>query len=435
MKRNLLFSVLVVALGVNLIIGARLYFYSLEAAPKDDAYPSLKLFTTVLERVRADYVDGDKVSYQDLIRGALKGMLNTLDPHSEFMEPAKYEDLKKDTEGAFGGVGLVVTVRSNNLTVVEPIEDTPGAKAGILPGDRILKIDGKSADKIGLNEAVRRLRGKPGSEVVVTILRPSTGLVSEHKLVRAEIKVDTVKDARGKREFPVDEDRIGYVRLLQFGEQTATDLEEALRKMEAQGMKALVLDLRSNPGGLLDQAVKVCEKFLPRSALVVSTEGRDSAQKAEYRSTGRATHPKMPMVVLVNSGSASASEIVAGCLQDYKRAIVVGETTFGKGSVQSIVPLPDGSALRLTTAKYYTPSHRVIHQKGIVPDITVSLSEQEEHDLAMQRVPGGIENLPEEERQRIESARDTQLERARDLLRGITLFTQREEQGAKTSPK
>jgi carboxyl-terminal processing protease len=382
-----------------------------------------------------DYVDGEKVGYQDLVRGALKGMLNTLDPHSEYMEPSKFEELKKDTEGAFGGVGLVVNIMSNYVTVVEPIEDTPGQRAGILPGDRILKIDGKNTEKIGLQEAVKRLRGKPGSEVLLTVLRPATGQISEHKLIRAEIKIDSVKDINGKREFPLDDEKVGYIKIIQFGEHTSTELEDALRKLENQGMQALVMDLRTNPGGLLDQAVKVCEKFLPRSSLVVSTEGRNEAQKSQYRATGRNTHPKMPMVILVNNSSASASEIVAGCLQDYKRAIIVGEQTFGKGSVQSIVPLPDGSALRLTTAKYYTPSHKVIHEKGIIPDIVITMTEQEELDLMYKRSPSSLDTLSEEDRERIKNARDVQLDRAVDLLRGITLFTKRDDKPEKKTPK
>lgn len=435
MKRRVYFGVLTTLLILNLVIGARIYFYSVAAAPQDDAYPNLKLFTTVLERVRMDYVDADKVTYQTLIRGALKGMLNTLDPHSEFLEPSKYDDLKKDTEGAFGGVGLVVTTNQGGLLIIEPMEDSPGGRAGILPGDEILKIDGQSTERMGFQEAVQRLRGKPGSEVVLTIHRPSSGQVSDYKLVRAEIKIHTVKDLHNRREFVLGPDKIGYVRVLQFGEQTASDLEQALRKLEGQGMQALVLDLRDNPGGLLDQAVKVAEKFLPPRSLVVFTEGRNPAHRSEYRAGSRNTHPRLPMVVLVNDASASASEIVAGCLQDYQRAIIVGEQTFGKGSVQSILPLNDGSALRLTTAKYYTPSHKVIHEKGITPDIIVPMSDQARRDLQLARAPGGLANLTEEEAQRVRQTRDAQLERAMDLLRGITLFSRRDAAPGKTAMK
>ncbi len=430
MKRRLFYGALLVVLALNLLVGAQIYFTSVHGAEKDEAYPNLKLFSIVLDRVRNDYVDGAKLSYQDLIYGALKGMLSTLDPHSEFMEPIKYDDLKKDTQGEFGGVGIVISMKDSYLTVVAPMEDTPGFKAGIMSGDRIVKIDGRNTEKFALQDAVKKLRGEPGSDVVVTIFRPSNGQTKEYKLTRAQIRVDTVKDINGKREFPLSENKVGYVRLVQFGEQTAADLEDGLRKLESKGAESLVLDLRGNPGGLLDQAVKVCEKFLPARQLVVSTEGRDAKQKSEYRATGRDKHPSMPIVVLVNNGSASASEIVAGCLQDtttlgVSKVIIVGEQTFGKGSVQSILPLQDGSALRLTTAKYYTPSHKVIHEKGITPDIIVPMSDEEERDVFMKRTVGGIESLEPKDQERVRNARDVQLDRAMDLLKGISLYGKR----------
>lgn len=439
MKRRFIYGVLGFVLGVNLLIGAQIYLYSAHAASKDDPYENYRLLSDVLEKVRSQYVDADKLTYSDLIHGALKGMLNTLDPHSEFMDKAKFEELKKDTQGEFGGVGVVISLnRDKQLTVVAPMEDTPGFRAGILSGDRIIKINGKSTENFGLEDAVKGLRGEPGTEVVLTTLRPSSGEIQDHKLTRAIIKVDTVKDINGKRDFLLDENKIGYIRLTQFGEKTSSDLEKALRKLESEGMKALILDLRGNPGGLLDQAGQVCEKFLPRGQLVVSTEGRGSAQRSEYRASGRNKHPNIPTVVLVNGGSASAAEIVAGCLQDLQpitKAIVVGEQTFGKGSVQSILPLPDGSALRLTTAKYYTPSHKVIHEHGITPDIIVPMTEQQEADMFRKRVPGGLESLDEEDRERIENARDPQLERSIDVLKGILLYTQRSAEPSKIAAK
>jgi carboxyl-terminal processing protease len=218
--------------------------------------------------------------------------------------------------------------------------------------------------------------------------------------------------------------------MVQFGEQTTSDLEDALRKLENKGMESLILDLRDNPGGLLDQAVKVAEKFLPRGQLIVSTEGRDMKQKSEYRATGRDRRASVPMVVLVNNGSASASEIVAGCLQDVTasgacKAVILGEQTFGKGSVQSILPLQDGSALRLTTAKYYTPSHKVIHERGITPDIIVPMSEEEQRDVFLKRTPGGVETLDPKDQERVKDAHDVQLDRAMDLLKGISLYSKR----------
>ncbi len=426
MKRRVIYGLLTLVLAVNLMVGARIYLNSAQAAEKDSVYTNLELFTYVMEKVRKEYVDGGKLTYQDLVYAALKGMLNTLDPHSEFMEADKYKELQSDTQGAFGGLGIVVSMRDNYLTVISPMEDSPGFKAGILTGDRIVRIDGKSTEKMSLQDAVKNLRGEPGTEVQLTILRPSSNQLKDYRLTRAVINIDMVKDINSKKEFPLGEGKIGYIRLVQFGEKTSDDLEVALRRLRAQGMQALVLDLRWNPGGLLEQAVEVCEKFLPRGELVVTTEGRNRAQNSVRRAMGRGDElHNMPMVVLVNLGSASASEIVAGCLQDLKRAIVVGEKTFGKGSVQTILPLQDGSALRLTTAKYYTPSHKVIHEEGITPDIYVPMSDDEERAIVLQRTPGGLESLSEKERERVIDTRDPQLDRAMDLLKGITLFTAR----------
>jgi carboxyl-terminal processing protease len=433
MNKRVLYGAVVTVLGLNLFFGAQVYFQSAQAAQKDDVYGNLELFTRVLERVRQDYVDGEKLTYQDLIYGALKGMLNTLDPHSEFMEPVKYNELKNDTEGVFGGVGIVIGLRGDQLTVIAPMEDTPAFRAGIMSGDRITRIDGKSTEKLSLSEAVKRLRGEPGSEVTISVVRSATGVSKDYKLTRAHIKVETVKDINGKREFPLGENKLGYVRLTQFGEQTTPELDEALKKLQAQGMQGLILDFRDNPGGLLEQAAKVCEKFLPPRTLVVSTESRDPTEKRDYFTVGRDQHPNVPIVVLVNGGSASASEIVAGCLQDLKRAIIVGEQTFGKGSVQSIIPLQDGSALRLTTAKYYTPSHRVIHEKGISPDIFIPMTVEDYEALSLKRTPGGWENLEPDRLERVKNVRDLQLERAQDLLKGITLYTKRAPVATKTA--
>src|SRR2546421_5593513 len=323
MKRRVIFGTVALILSLNLLIGARIFLTSAQAAEKDSAYPSLELFSSVLEKVRKDYVDGQNLKYQDLVYGALKGMLNTLDPHSEFMEPEKYKELQNDTQGAFGGLGIVISMKDNFVTVVSPMEDTPGFKAGILSGDRIIKIDGRSTEKMSLQDAVKNLRGEPNTDVRITILRPASGLIKEFKLTRAVINIDMVKDIKSKKEFPLGENKIGYVRLVQFGERTSDDLEVALKKLKSQGMQALVLDLRWNPGGLLEQAVDVCEKFLPKGDLVVKTEGRNSSQNSTRKATGRGDELRnMPIVVLVNLGSASASEIVAGCLQDSKRAIV-----------------------------------------------------------------------------------------------------------------
>jgi len=435
MKRRFLYGILTVALSLYVVAGARVFRLS-AADETDDAYQQLELFSRVLERVRRDYVDGEKLTYRDLVQGALKGMLSTLDPHSEFMDTSKYEDLKQDTEGTYGGVGLQVQSKDGALVVIAPMEDTPAFEAGLLPQDRIIKIDGKTTERMNQGDAVTTLRGESGSKVTLTVQRGSQAEPWDVVLTRAAIRVYSVKDINNRREFPVGDDKVGYVRLTQFAEHTAEELEEALKLLESRGVESLVMDLRGNPGGLLDQAVAVCEKFLDRNQPIVSTEGRNTASNTQRRSFGRGRIRKFPMVILVNGGSASAAEIVSGCLQDLKRAVLVGEQTFGKGSVQSILPLQDGSALRLTTAKYYTPSHRVIHENGLVPDIIVPLSEDEEAAIQLRRIPGGSATL-EEALKPFESARrdvlrelvtqnrDPQLERAVDLLKGVNLFSKR----------
>ncbi|HZL43233.1 MAG TPA: S41 family peptidase [Verrucomicrobiae bacterium] len=431
LKRRLLFGVVTAVLAFNLFLGARVYTNSAFAAQKDSPYPNLKLFSQVMEKVRRDYVDGKSLTYQDLVYGALKGMIDKLDPHSEFLDPERYRELQSDTEGHFGGLGIVIAMKESFVTVVAPMEDTPGFRAGILSGDRIIKIEGRSTDNMNLQDAVKLLRGEPGTDVTITILRPLSGQVKDYRLTRAIINVDMVKDINGKKEFPLADNKIGYARLVQFGDRASEELEAAIKKLKAQGMQAFILDLRWNPGGLLDQAVDVCEKFLPPRQLVVSTEGRSPGQNSVRRAGGHGDElvnrdsTPIPMVVLVNPWSASASEIVAGCLQDLHRAIIVGEKTFGKGSVQSIIPLDDGSALRLTTAKYYTPSHKVIHEVGITPNVVVPVTDEEDRDLQLKRTPGGLETQDEKDRERIRNTRDLQLERANDLLKGILLYTQR----------
>jgi carboxyl-terminal processing protease len=426
MKRRLIYGAVIAALLLNLAIGTHIYLNSAQAAEqKDSVYPNLELFANVLEKVRTEYVDGTNLTYHSLVSDALKGMIDSLDPHSEFMDPEEYQELQSDTEGEFGGLGLVVTMKDNYVTVVTPMDDTPGFRAGIMAGDRIVKINGRNADKMALPDAVKMLRGKPGTQVSVTIQRPSSGVSKDLTLTRAVINVDMVKDINGKKDFPLGPDKIGYIRITQFGDNTSDELQEALKKLQAQGMQALILDLRGNPGGLLDEAVGVCSRFLPRGQLVVTTEGRDPDESSTRRANGHGDELKgMPIVVLVDLGSASASEIVTGCLQDLHRAVVLGEKTFGKGSVQSIFPLEDGSALKLTTAKYYTPSHRVIHEHGITPDVIVPMTDEQEAAMFFKRSPGGLYSLSPEERTRVEQIQDVQLERAEDLLKGILLYSQ-----------
>ena len=425
MKRRFFFGLLILALLVNVTIGASIYLHAERSADdKDTAFANLQLYADVLEKVRKEYVDGKDITYHDLVYSSLKGMIGSLDPHSDFMDVDNYKELQDDTEGQFGGLGLVVALSSNYVTVSVPMDDSPASRAGIASGDRIVKINGKSAVDVPLPDVVKQLRGEPGSSVTITVARPSTGTQRDITLTRAIIKMDMVKDINGRKQFPLGPDKIGYARITQFGENTGDELEAALDKLKGQGMKALILDLRWNPGGLLDQAVAVCEKFLPRGQLVVSTEGRESVEK--YVADGQGDElPGVPVVVLVNGSSASAAEIVTGCLQDLHRAIVLGVKTFGKGSVQTIFPLDDGSALKLTVAKYYTPSHKVIHEHGITPNIYVPMSDTDEADLILKSSPGGPESVDDQTRVRVLHATDGQLDRARELLQGILLYSAR----------
>jgi carboxyl-terminal processing protease len=356
-------------------------------------------------------------------------MLSSLDPHSQFMDEEAYAEIQKDTRGEFNGLGIVVGVRDNTVTILSPQEDSPSFKAGILPGDRILKIDGKSTDRLTLNAIIKRLRGNKGDPVTLTILRPNTtdanqvGQVLEFSLVRDTIKVPSIKDARILSGEVAGEDKIAYIRIELFADNTNDELEAALAKMEPQGLQGLILDLRNNPGGLIDSAVSVAGQFLPPKTVVVTTQGRDPESRREYASKITRERSRYPLIVLVNSYSASAAEIVSGALKDLRRAIILGENTFGKGSVQTVQPLGGGLGLRLTTAKYYTPSKQTIHQVGIAPDIDAPISEAEERALAQLR---SKEYLTEAERKVVRNQRDTQLERAVAIIKGIRLYAQRQ---------
>ena len=393
-------------------------------AADDNGYASISVFTRALEMIRQDYVDDKKVSFHDLTYGAMRGMLETLDPHSQFMDPNDFKGMQDDTKSQFGGLGVVVSAKDGNLIVVSPMEDTPGFKAGLLPGDQILKINGASAEKMDLNDAIAKLRGDPGEKVTLTILRPSTKEIKDFTMERAIIKVPSVKDAHIlSPEIAGDDYKVGYLRITQFNEPTASDLDKRLTELERQGMQALIIDLRYNPGGLLNSAVDVCGQFLPPHTLVVSTEGRMPSQKRTYATseTGK-EHPDYPIAILINGSSASGAEIVAGALKDLGRAILVGETTFGKGSVQSVMQLPDGSAMRLTTAKYYTPSHTVIHEHGVSPNIHATLTADEERLLMLSRRE---EILSDDDKKDLDGFRDPQLDRAVDALKGVMIYAER----------
>jgi len=423
MRRPLILSALVGLLLLGLVLSA--HFHPLRAAseePEDSGYSQISIFAKAVQLLRQDYVDGNKTSYHELITAALKGMLASLDPHSQYMDPNDFRDMQDDTRSRFNGLGIEVSMKNGLPTVVSPMEDTPAARAGILSGDQILKINGTATDKMELQDAVNLLRGVPGQKVTLTLLRPSTKEIKDYTLERVEIKVASVKGARLIDPELSGPFKIAYVRLIQFNEPTADDLAKALDDLQKQGMQALVLDLRNNPGGLLNSAVDVCAQFLPPNTKVVSTQGRAASQQRDYTTSGATKErPHFPMALLVNEGSASGAEIVSGALKDLHRAILVGETTFGKGSVQNVLQLPDGSALRFTTAKYYTPSKQVIHGNGVTPNIRVPMSAEQERALFVSR--SGEALKPQEEKDLIKS-KDPQMLRAIDALKGVMIYAQ-----------
>ncbi len=385
-------------------------------APKkiDDPYKSISLLMDVMELVREKYVDSEKVTYEKLIHGALKGMLQELDPYSIYEEPKYYKNTVEQTRGSFGGLGIVVTKKRGYLEVVSPMEDTPGFRAGLQAGDQILEINGKSTRRLTLRQCVNLLKGPPQTNVKLKVYHKAKDSTSNLQITRERIKISPIKGAK------IIDDGIGYIRIVQFSAPVAGHLQKALKKMKKQKLRALVLDLRGNPGGLLSSAVQVCSLFIDNGKLVVYTEGRNVKDRQTFNADSSVKYLDIPMTVLIDNNSASASEIVAGCLKDHKRAVLVGEKSYGKGSVQTIIPLMDRSAIRFTTAKYYTPSKRVIHDKGIDPDIPVEISRGQEFILARQRAmfPGQVKPDP------TWCITDVQLQRAMEILKGICLFSE-----------
>src|SRR6266403_1063501 len=390
---------------------------------EDNGYSQISIFAKAIELIRQDYVDGNKTSYHDLVTAAMKGMLSSLDPHSQFMDPNDFRDMQDDTRSRFNGLGIEVSMKNGLPTVVTAMEDTPAAKAGILSGDQILRINGMSTERMDLQDAINVLRGPTGRKVTLTLLRPTTKEIKDYTLERAEIKGQSVKGVRLLDAELTGPFKIGYIRLIQFNEPTAEELSKALDELQKQGMQALILDLRNNPGGLLNSAVDVCAQFLPPNTKVVSTQGRIASQQRDYATSGASKErPHFPMAVLANEGSASGAEIVSGALKDLHRAILVGETTFGKGSVQNVMQLPDGSALRFTTAKYYTPGKQVIHGNGVTPNIRVPMSVEQERQLFAARSSGDTIR-PDEDKNFIKS-NDPQMLRALDALKGVMIYAQ-----------
>jgi carboxyl-terminal processing protease len=353
--------VIIFLLGIFILFG--LYNGSKVSALDKGIYKDVKTFNEVLDLVKKNYVD--EVDTQSLIRGAINGMIKSLDPHSAFMTPDLYKELEVETQGRFGGIGIEITILKDILTVVSPIEDTPAFNAGLKSGDQIIKIDGKSTKDITIMEAVQKLRGPKDTKVTVTIFRETMAKPKDIVLTRAIIQVKSVKTK------DLD-DNVGYIRISSFHERTSDDVRKALKEIveKQRPLKGLVLDLRNDPGGLLIQAIEVSDMFL-KSGIIVSTRGRTKNMETKTMAKDDGNEITCPMVVLVNEGTASAAEIVAGALQDNGRALIVGTQTFGKASVQTVIPLEDGSALKLTTARYYTPNGRSIQAEGIKPDIVI----------------------------------------------------------------
>ena len=395
------------------------------AQGEEGRYRSALLFANVVELVRDEYLDPQKTDYDKMTYAALRGLLSSLDPHSQFLDPEGYAMIRTETEGQFGGLGISVGMLENQLTVNVPIEGGPAFRTGILPGDRIMKIDGQGTQKMTLGEAIRKLRGKPGAPVQLAIFRPTEGKVLEFSLIREMIQVPTVTDVSLLPDEMTRGEKIGYLRITQFGEKTDKEFDAAIARLEKDGATSLIMDLRDNPGGLVDEAVEIVSRFVPEKTMVVATEGRKgSVGRFEYLSKAAPRKIRWPTVVLVNGNTASAAEIVSGALQDLGKAVIVGETTFGKGSVQTVQPVDrsvaPAVAVRLTTAHYTTPSHRKIHGVGIEPDILARMTKGEEQALYRIRSPG-LKRAGDSE----ESVTDEPLDRAVDALRGWKVFVRR----------
>jgi carboxyl-terminal processing protease len=398
------------------------------AEKTDDSYQYTLLFARVMQLIRQDYVDPAKVSYKELTYAALRGMLSSLDPHSQFLDEESFQDIQRETKGEFSGLGIVIGVKNGGLVILSPMEDSPGGRAGLMPGDRILKIDGKNTERMTLAAAEKALKGQPGEKTRLTLLRPVAGAlgggtVFEVTLTRETIRVASVKDARMLPASLAGQDKIGYVRIEEFGENTSDEMDHALEGLEHDGIQGLVIDLRNNPGGLLDSAVDVAGKFVPQNTVIVSTKGRTTDQSQDFRARVQRQHPDYPISLLINGYSASGAEIVAGALKDLHRAILVGETTFGKGSVQSVQPLGNGVGLRLTMAKYYTPGKKTIHEVGVSPDIEVPISDAEERRILLAQTK---RPLTPEEQTEASKMEDRQLERAVSSLRSVLIYQERQ---------
>lgn len=404
-----------VLLGVAVSLAAAKVAVAWRWWPDRDLARASAYVREVMELVNEHYVDAAAVPHAALARGALHGMVEALDPHSEFLEKASHDQVEEDLSGEFGGIGIQVETRQNRVVVIAPMAGTPGERAGIRRGDEIIAIDGLPVAG-GVDAVVSRLRGRPRTSVTVGIQRPGVREGLTLTLTRELIRIESVRGAR------VLAEAVGYVQLTEFSEHTGRQLRQALSRLGEQGIRALVLDLRNNPGGLLEAAVEVAQPFFREGELIVETRGRRPQDNERFRAATGGAPWSLPLAVLVNAGSASAAEIVAGALKDAGRAVVVGERTFGKGSVQSIFKLRDGEGLRLTTARYFTPAGTSIHEQGVRPHVEVVMTPEEDARLAQQRSRPDLEAAEFEARFGFAPVADRQLETALAMLRGLRLL-------------
>ncbi|MDP8258645.1 MAG: S41 family peptidase [Candidatus Aadella gelida] len=385
--------------------------------PGKELFEEVQLFADAITLISADYVK--QVNPKDLIYGAIRGMVSTLDGYSQFLDPDGFTEMKEETQGQFGGLGMEIGMREGVLTVIAPIDDTPAFKAGVKAGDLIVKIEDEITRDITIDGAIKKLRGEPGTKITITVFRKKTSKMIEITITRDIIKLKSLKEVK------VIEDNIGYIRLIEFQERTSKDMGRAIKDLKKEGAENLIVDIRNNPGGLLDSAVETSEYFLEKGDLVVYTEGRDPGKRVEFRAQEECLTEGMGVIVIVDGGSASAAEILAGAIMDNKRGLVLGEVTFGKGSVQTVVPLRDNSALRLTTAAYYTPSGKSLMEKGIEPDIIVELKSIDKNMPENKDIFDDIEEKDKKSDDEDDSniwQKDSQITAAVNILKGINAF-------------
>jgi carboxyl-terminal processing protease len=410
-----------VVLGLALSLGAARLALAWGLFPNRELDRSSSYMREVLQLVNENYVDSKAAGYDPLAKLAIHGMVESLDPHSEFLESKEYQELEEELSGDFSGIGVQVEMRKGRVIVIAPIAGSPGERAGILRGDEIVSVNGRMLERgLSIDGVIDRLRGKAHTKVAVGLFRPGAGKLVELTLVRELIKLESV------REVHVLPARTGYLQITEFSEHTGDEFDHALDRLLKEGIDSLVIDLRNNPGGLLDAAVDVAEPFFKKGELIVYTQGRKAADREEFRAQADGEPLRLPVAILINAGSASAAEVVTGALKDTGRAVVVGERSFGKGSVQSIFKLKNGEGLRLTTARYFTPSGVSIHEKGITPQVEVVMTPEEDSQLRLQHLRPDVAD-PKDFKERFGFApiEDRQLQAALDVLRGINLLGDR----------